>query len=211
MTSEAAQKDENVEARPDSYERDVVVRIINSVITKVQDADMTTKSALSCQLHLLRDLINDARQDIGAVRPGDIKGVHIPAATDELDAVVGATEEATGIIMDACEEIQQQMGGIGSDAAAAIEAETIKIFEACSFQDITGQRITKVVRTLQTIDEKVGQIIEVLENKIPGIEDDGSPHQDDREGLDALLNGPQLPERAVTQDDIDRLLAELEN
>ena len=80
---------------------------------------------------------------------------------------------------------------------------TTPIYEACSFQDITGQRISKVVATLKAIDAKVAHIVAAF-----------TPELDDADALpempaDAeLLNGPQLPVHAMDQSDIDRLLAD---
>jgi len=41
---------------------------------------------------------------------------------------------------------------------AMVEQEAMKIFEACSFQDITGQRVTKVVTVLRQIEDRVGKL-----------------------------------------------------
>ena len=79
-----------------------------------------------------------------------------------------------------------------------------KIYEACSFQDITGQRITKVVTTLKAIEGKVAQIITTFGVQV-GTADarEGPPVANGAE----LLNGPQLPSNAMDQSDIDKLLA----
>ena len=45
------------------------------------------------------------------------------------------------------------------EPATKLQDATTRIYEACSFQDITGQRITKVVTTLKTIEAKVAQIV----------------------------------------------------
>ena len=37
----------------------------------------------------------------------------------------------------------------------------IKIFEACNFQDLTGQRITKVVGTLKFIETHIVRMMEI--------------------------------------------------
>src|SRR5690606_26207106 len=135
------------------------------------------------------------------------KDKHIPNATDELDAVVGATAEATGTIMDACEVVEAIAATLGGETGDALAAEVTKIYEACSFQDITGQRIKKVVTTLQVIETKVDALLGVLADKMPGIEQGAG--EEEGEG-DSLLNGPQLPEKAVTQADIDKLLADFD-
>jgi chemotaxis protein CheZ len=82
-----------------------------------------------------------------------------------------------------------------------------KILEACSFQDITGQRINKVVKSIKQIDEKISRLMGVLEEKIPGLP--STVLQDTRQGDAKLLNGPQMPDKAISQDDIDKLLADL--
>lgn len=190
-----------------SYGREQVVQIINSVVSKIErvGGDATTTSIFK-ELKSLQRVIDEARADLGSARPTEIKDTHIPNATDELDAVVEATAEATGTIMDCCEVIQDKAADAGQDACDAINNEVIKIYEACSFQDITGQRITKVVSTLKTIEEKVGKMVDILSERLP-IEEAAANDEDDGKTLEErLLNGPQMPDKAITQDDIDKLL-----
>jgi chemotaxis protein CheZ len=65
---------------------------------------------------------------------------HLVAAVDELNEIVRVTEDTTNTILEEAEEIDN--GGMITDSVA-------KIYEACSFQDITGQRIGKVVVALK--------------------------------------------------------------
>lgn len=187
-----------------AYERDQVVKIINSVIDKVQMSD--GMSEVYDELKALKDIVDEARREISLSKPSDITGKHIPSATDELDAIVAATEEATITIMDACEAIQLQAEKMDDDASSATFGQVTKILEACSFQDLTGQRITKVVNTLVTIDEKVRKLLVVVSEKVPGVE------KEERAGgnEDDFVNGPQLKDKAISQADIDKLLAEFD-
>ena len=193
-----------------SYECDQVIKIINSVIAKVEHADDDANAAIYAELQGLQKIIEDARAAIGATRPDDINEKHIPTATDELDAVVEATAEATGTIMDSAEIILEKAGAVGGENGDVITNEVMKIFEACSFQDITGQRITNVVKTLKMIEEKVGKMINIIASRIPGIGDSSElpPEEDSRTEEEKLLNGPQLPDKAITQEDIDKLLSD---
>lgn len=84
------------------------------------------------------------------------------AASEELSAVVSATEVATNTIMSCAEmleEIGRDLGRQLPESAAGRIAEmqdiVVRIFEACNFQDLTGQRIGKVVRALSFIEERV--------------------------------------------------------
>lgn len=190
-----------------AYKRDQVVQIISSVISKVGASETISRDMLYRELRDLHQIIEDARREIGLSRPGEIKHKHIPSATDELDAVVAATAEATGTIMDCCEIIENAAAGLNGEQAKSITDATTKIFEACSFQDITGQRITKVVKTLKDIDGKVDSLLSLLgADKLPA-GGDGEGAQDGPKDDSALLNGPQLPGAGISQAEIDKLLA----
>jgi chemotaxis protein CheZ len=96
---------------------------------------------------------------------------------------------------------------VTGDADAKLQDATTRIYEACSFQDITGQRITKIVATLKTIERKVAHIINTFGPDITH----ASLHSAEAAITDTdLLNGPQLPENAMDQSDIDKLMASFE-
>ena len=156
-----------------------------------------------------RDLatyIARARREIAQMRPDEIKAERLPRAGKELEAIVQATEEATHSIMTAAEDI---MGADRSDQGAygqTVEDACMRIFEACSFQDITGQRITKVVHTLTYIEDRLNMLQAAWGPDLHDEEgmpldggDDGDP---DRK----LLNGPALAGEGVSQADVDALM-----
>ncbi len=145
--------------------------------------------------------INRTREEIAELRPNDIHGSRIPTAGAELEAVVGDTERATENIMTLAEGI---MAADASDPAAykeQVDNAMMQMIEACSFQDITGQRVSKVVATLSHIEERVSRFSEVM-----GVLDAES-EQSDKEKWQSenLLNGPQLDGPATGQDAIDAL------
>ena len=154
----------------------------------------------------LSDYISDARSEIAALQPGNLEDTHIPRAGLELDAIVQSTEDATNTIMNAAEEI---MGGDPSDSeayGAMVNEEVMKIFEACSFQDITGQRISKVVSTLAHIETRVLELRDLL-----GVTDAdvANAHQDEdfqKTEDEKLLAGPALEGEGIQQDDVDALM-----
>jgi Chemotaxis phosphatase, CheZ. len=84
-------------------------------------------------------------------------------ASQELSAVVSATEAATNSIMACAEELEEVVHelksslpeGYHSDRVNDMNEVIVRIYEACNFQDLTGQRITKVVRALAFIEERV--------------------------------------------------------
>ena len=201
------QLDELKAARGDQVSIDEVGEVVSSIMNTLQ-GDM---SALD--LHIYRELdglaeyINAAKADIAAVRSDDIRNKHLPDATDELDAIVRHTEEATGTILDAAEAIDAEAGKL---ECQAIKDQVMLIFEACGFQDLTGQRISKIVTTLHHIEERIAKITAIFDEHFqsiaPAVDEDADNQSED----DRLKNGPQLPENANDQSDIDALLASLD-
>lgn len=104
--------------------------------------------------------------------------------------------------MDAAEAVEGVAATLEPAASSALMDAVTKIYEASSFQDITGQRITKVVRTLQSLENKLASLTEAF-----------GPIQDAvsaaPQGDEALLNGPQLKKSASSQSDIDALFETL--
>ena len=198
-----------------AYEREKVLKIIDSVLDKVKiskdpvPSDDINLDAIRTDLMDLHHIIEELRHEVGVTMPSEITGKHIPAATDELDAVVDATAEASSTIMDSCESIENLLSNLPSESADPIGAAVTRIYEACSFQDITGQRISKVVRTLKVIDTKVESLLNILGRPLP--EDYDAPVREissDPIDPESLLNGPQLPSNAISQEEIDKILAD---
>ncbi|WP_109108355.1 hypothetical protein, partial [Azospirillum sp. TSO35-2] len=171
------------------------------------------------ELTAITQVVREARSDIAALKATDTGSNRIEAATGELDEIVAATERATTDILNATEKIQEitmSMPRNDADLAEqidAIEAWCIEVMTACSFQDITGQRTTKVVNTLRYIEERVNTMIEIWGVDRLSVTDhpQGSGEVSSHRKIgdtrpDAhLLNGPQLGGPEVSQDAIDAL------
>lgn len=192
------------------YARGQVIEIINSVITKMETEKDVTREVF---MHLseLAQIIDSLKKDISSVKPGHVKNSYIPDATDELGAVVTATAEATNKIMTVCEEIEGIANSVEGQSSEKIKDKVTQIYEACGFQDITGQRIRNVIATLQIIEQKIDSIMETLGNTVGlRVSDDKLEKVISVDDEKSLLNGPQLPSKAVTQADIDKLLADFD-
>jgi len=184
-----------------AYSRKEVVEIIRSVLGTI-DRDSEPTAKLHQELTTLVAYIDGMRTELAQLRSIEISHNHIPAASDELDAVVDETAKATGTIMDACEKIGELAGGLSPPFSTELANAVTSVYEACGFQDITGQRITKVVKTLKHIENKVTEIISAFghagQMTVSGMID-----RDDKK----LLNGPQLKGNGSSQEEIDKLLA----
>jgi chemotaxis protein CheZ len=95
---------------------------------------------------------------------GELAGVPQEATRNsgmELETVVQTTEAAANRIMEAAEAIADLVRTTTTDAAAlqALNASIDSIFEACSFQDITGQRVRRAIEQLQHMESAITGII----------------------------------------------------
>jgi len=149
----------------------------------------------------LSDYIDNARTEIASLVPTDIKSSRLPRAGLELDAIVKSTEDATNGIMEAAEAIMAIDSTDMEGYKAAVEAECMRIFEHCSFQDITGQRISKVVETLQHIENRIDALKDIwgVDQRDARID---APKDDDSH----LLRGPALEGEGIDQTEVDELI-----
>ncbi len=201
-----AVKLEEIRARRQNFEPEAIAEVVRAVMTTMRGNLTMTETTLLSEVEELGRTIANAKAEIAALRVGDIKQRDIPFATDELDAIVKHTAAATHSILESCETLDEVAGGVSDEASGKLQDAVTKIYEACSFQDITGQRITKVVTTLKTIEAKISQIVSTFGHPLdeaPGPAAEASTTLSD----DDLLNGPQLPALAMDQSDIDKLMA----
>jgi len=188
---------------PRGPEEDRIEAAVRAVLGSLA-GDLTAKeAALLAEFEALGRTIARAKAEIAALSVDDITGAHIPSATDELDAIVGHTAQATNEILDCCETLEALQAEVPEAAAAALQGAVTRIYEACSFQDITGQRIGKVVAALKAIEARVEAAVANASGRGAPAEAQDNPRT---EG-EALANGPQLPGGATSQAEIDRLLA----
>lgn len=187
------------------YKPDQVVAVINSVLSSMKGPERASYETIANELSQLKDFVSNIHAQLHN-GTDDISHTHIPGAKDELHAVVDTTEQATITIMESCEGILEITKEGPAEQFKEIEPLIVKIFEACTFQDITGQRIKKVSDMLKKIDDKVASILQAMNGELS---QGGDPSGVD-EKVPSLLNGPALPQDAISQEDIDRLLADLD-
>lgn len=184
----------------------------------VEDYKLQLEEArkLKTELDSIHEAINRTKHEIATLHHSGFQGEEMGRVTNELDAIVSGTEYATEGILAAAETIDQLAGDLAArlrgkeNAAMAgdIQESTIKIFEHCNFQDLTGQRITKVVNVLRFIEERIVRMMEIWGGMeaFAGIQGE---EMEKRTGDAALLNGPALDTDTdvASQDDIDALFA----
>jgi chemotaxis protein CheZ len=168
-------------------------------------------NSLRGELLGLFEYIKRVRQEIAAINQPPIADNKLGNMNEQLDAIVKATEDATHIIMEATEKNEGLLSKLrgekdngGKEAILDQMSENnMSIFEACSFQDVTGQRVTKVVKSVTYVDARVRALIDIwgkseLEKIVV------TPARERTED-EKLLNGPALEGQGVSQDEIDKL------
>jgi chemotaxis protein CheZ len=186
---------------------------VRAVLGSMAGALSATEAALLAELEGLGRTVARAKQEIARLKVDDITDSHIPTATDELDAIVDHTAHATNEILDCCEVLEKVAGEVGGTQADALQGAITRIYEACSFQDITGQRISKVVTALKAIESRIAAVAgrymdgHAATASAPASAPAPAQAPEQTEGR-RLAEGPQLPGAGVSQAEIDRLLAE---
>lgn len=175
-------------------------------------SEKLTAEQLEKEIERIAEYIAHAKLEIVAITDpsrADGSDKNIAHAALELNEVMRHTEDATNTIMDSSDALVLLAGSLGDAAIAEkINGHAMGILEACSFQDITGQRIKKVLKTLEQIELRIGNLITLFGGQLPpgyvvGEIDTGTPKRPDED----LLNGPQLSKDTPNQDDIDKLFA----
>lgn len=171
---------------------------------------LTEIQALKKGLVELMSHIQKIKKEIALIKkPGD----HFNEISDELDAVIESTEQATSDIMENSENIEDLVNDLKkqikdpavNDTLDKICENTSNIIVSCSFQDITGQRVTKVIRAMQYVEERINSLIatwgeeEIQKTKI-------EPPKEEVDEYKKYLHGPALKGQGVSQDEVDAML-----
>jgi chemotaxis protein CheZ len=171
---------------------------------------------LKAELEIISTAIARTKTEIATLHVTGFEGPEMARVSHELDAVVDGTEQATQQILGAAEFIDQSANTLAASVrgeqdrmlAADIQEHVIRIFEACNFQDLTGQRISKVVATLKFIETHIARMIEIW-GGLDAFAQVTPEAMATRAGARSLLNGPRLAGEPghAGQDEIDALFA----
>ena len=206
-------------AAPSSAAKEIVASVDREVadahaMLETYRAQIEQCEKLKVELDLIYDAINRTKREIAVLHGKSFSGEEMARVNGELGAVVGGTEEATQQILEAAESIDQAASALSKVTSPdqqkilseEIQERVISIFEACNFQDLTGQRITKVMATMRFIEQHIYEMMEIW-GGVDAIRAHAPPIVDTREGDAKLLNGPKLDGDVghASQDDIDAL------
>jgi chemotaxis protein CheZ len=158
--------------------------------------------------------ITRTKQEIAALHVNGLNRPESGRMFRELGAVVGGQERAIQQVLAAAEDIDEAANTLSAAVkreqeqalAQDIRDQVIRIFEACNFQDLAGQRITTVLATLKFIEDRIARMMEIW-GGIEAFKDYTAAALAEREPGPILLNGPKLEgdQGHASQDEIDAL------
>lgn len=201
-----------------------ILEVVESVIASISGDHASLNHRLHADIEALANYINTAKAEISEIKADRINSEFLPEASDQLIAIVGTTEQATNDIFEAVELIEELTEKMTPETAERVSEAVTRVYEACSFQDITGQRVSKVVTALQNVETKVHALLLAFGEESGAEGREAAPGTPDTPGTpetsgtsvegtspapsdEDLMNGPQMPGEANSQDDIDALLA----
>ncbi len=137
------------------------------------------------------------QEAIGQLRPDQLRRESIPDAIAELREIGDITEKSVEVIMARTEALM--------DIDPAFD-DAMEILQACSFQDIAGQRLAKVTQLLENLEERLHSLVHEtgIDDCMDAIGEDEL--EAERRAKELILHGPQLTGDGVSQDEIDALL-----
>jgi chemotaxis protein CheZ len=181
---------------------------------EIETANVDELRRLRSETEAIHLALNRTKQEIVALHVKAFGSAPVQV-TRELDAVVESAERATQQILGAAEDIEDAANTLSAclrnhqekSLALDIQDSVLRVFEACNFQDLTGQRIAKVLTTLQFVEERVAAMIDIW----GGIDAFKTYAAQAESEIDrnSMLHGPKLDgdEGHVSQEDVDAIFA----
>jgi chemotaxis protein CheZ len=120
-----------------------------------------TLGAVASEIEAVARYVERLRQAIAALRPGTTGGETLPAVQDDLRAVRLTAEGAVHDIIAASESILD-FAGPEADFRATVTERVTTILEACSFQDLAGQRLDRVHAALDDLSERLVRFVDTV-------------------------------------------------
>ncbi len=149
--------------------------------------------------------IAELRAAINGLGLLDLAERNLGAAHLDIDDVLGQTRKVADVMLETAECL---LGSTATGQAykALVEDRMIGLMEASGFQDLTGQRLNRIVHSLHAIEERLRLFAAHVEAQDGEIRLGTHELLRKSREMDQLLAGPGAP-GAMTQDGIDALMS----
>ena len=175
-------------------------------------ATIDAGKALEGEVLRLFQLVQKMRVDLASLCQPAGEGQILDTAADQINAISTEAEESTEIILSATERIAAISAKMGSEIKYggarpyfdALDEESRRIMEACQVYDIIGQRLARVVRTINAVEGTISSLVVTLgDDGITGVS--SALDEINRMDGDLILTGPALKDEGLEQADIDNM------
>lgn len=186
----------------------VVGTLHGSFVQSAEDVGQSASSDAASAKALSADAT--AAEALTALSDFDKNGPAFANLTEEIDKIRTVTQDAAGAILAVTEDIEKFADDDDSTMQAAVFDITNAIYEACNFQDITGQRLTRIEEMLRHIELSVTSAMAVLGDADAterSAELSEVVEREDSRKEEHILHGPQDAGTANSQEEIDKILA----
>jgi len=191
---------------------DQVVGLVKTLLPALEHSAGFGPEEPGGRLRGLVDSLGRAENELAALQPRRLSERRISDARSELGAVISHTEQATNAFMTVSERLSELAATLNGDARRAVSEMSTEIFEASAFQDITGQRVNKVLSILGDIETRLSALADAIGDNDSGADEPAAVFDGSGEVIDdrALTHGPQMEGEGNSQDEIDAILASLD-
>ena len=162
---------------------------------------LASKPTLEAELRGVASFLAELEGRLGVLGAPGAPTTAAEAAQAELAVLSRETEADAEAIMTAAEAMLAQSRQDAAGLQAVVRQEAVVIIQACGFQDITGQRVSKVSRMLRDLHTDLAEVA-----KLGPFEP--SPREEsaeDRRARELILHGPATDGPEMSQDDVDAL------
>ena len=187
---------------PQTMNKDSFSLLAAKVATEIVRELGDKNSEFFKELRQIVSSIDSAKDEIAAIRPKELAEKELPDAANALDIIIKTSEEAASEILGCGEELMEIAQYVPGKLNQRLMEIATKIFEASNFDDLNGQRIRKVIKTLHLIEDRLKGLLSTYGEAYEVVKETTAVEPSE----DTLLNGPQDQDKATSQEEIDRIL-----
>ena len=195
------------DTEPDDLQLLDVLKVTEVLAASLKDVFSHEDTPIYSSASSMAAYAQRAHTQLKEVYPAALAQEYLPKAQEDLKAIVSQTEVAADQILNVAESMLSLDPSDGT-YADAINQSVMAILEACSFQDLTGQRASRIADSLDVTSGQIETLSEVF----------GAGHDEasgplpltgkDQWREDNLLHGPQNGNESISQESVDEAFSQ---
>jgi chemotaxis protein CheZ len=169
-----------------------------------QQAERDRLQQLAREIDQVASYVGRLKREIGALKVGEAYSKRLPGTVNDLKGVHAATKGAVESIMAAAEGILERDAS-EPGYSAFVSERALAIVQACSFEDLAGQRLDRAMDGLLDLERRLERFAKAVKiADAPEFFDRTAIMRDARREV-LLVEGPQDGGAAIEQTEVDKL------